>query len=298
MTISRIRPPAGWTDGTTVSGAEFEHFDSQLAEAVHGEGGTYVLTQPLILNGQSVTIGTDAIIGDDLLVGADAVIDGFLDIGTTLNVGTTLTVGADLIVLDDAVITENATIGGILDVTGSITSGGDIVVGDDLVVSFDAVINGLLGIGGNLTVDGTTTVAGALDANGNCFLGGSGTFTELQGNVELRGVMSLQGSSAIKARTVIGSDFDNSYSPLAASHVFASSGSVTANRSYTIDDTNASNGMRIEFSTHVAGFQISILRPGGTLIQNIQATTGGFCKLVCERVGGVWQWVDHSPYDP
>ncbi len=305
---SRIRAPGLWTFDSVVSGAEFEAFDANLAEAIDGRGGVYDLDEPLVIGGDTVRIvqnldvngslevdisftvnGDAAIVGDlsvgddltvinDLSVGGTGSIDGSLGVGTELDVGGNLTVdfavgiGTDLLVGDDATITNDLIVGGNVDVTGNIGLDGNINVGGDVVVTDD------LDVGNDL------------DVVGDALLGGAGGVVQFRGITTAQKPLSFTGDGKIVWRqqvaatdanqTVVAAQVDSFYWPNGILSV--------GTRNVTIDDTGAANGMRVIFRSADTSFSFLVKDPGGGNLESLHGTTKQWGYA--ERINGAWVW--------
>ena len=114
MSFSRAKP-AGWAFGEILTSAQQNQIDTNQANAVDGvDGGTYNLSAPLSILGDTVTFDT-------------VVVTDFLSVPAA-TVGTLLT-AADASITDDLAVGDDATIGGDLGVTGAITAAGTHLLG-------------------------------------------------------------------------------------------------------------------------------------------------------------------------
>jgi hypothetical protein len=147
------------------------------------------------------------------------------------------------------------------------------VVGDVSARDLDASRD--LNVGRNAEVAGSMAVTGDASSANN-FVGGDITF----GN-------SLSGAGAIQYRNLIGADANGSYGPGKSTPNRADLvivDTLTAARTYTIDDTGSLNAMRIWFVNN-STFELTISKPGPTALLILQP--GG--AVMCERVSGTWR---------
>jgi carbonic anhydrase/acetyltransferase-like protein (isoleucine patch superfamily) len=288
MTIARRRAEGLWVDGSTVSGLDFEHFDANLAEAVDGRGGAYILTEDLEFGGADLILGNnlqvvgnatvdgDITIGDDLLVTGDATVSGNATVTAALTVGMGLSVAASATIL------------------GGLTIGTDIAIGDDATIAGDLTVTGpsTLGnanIGGALVVTGSTTLAGSLDADGNCYLGSASGFVEVLGTTTVRENMSFGGDGKVVWRQqTVATDANQTSIAAQVDSFILPNGVFTAARSVTIDDTGAADGMRVNFRSRDTSFIITVKDPGGNNLDTLHGTTKPWGYA--ERIGGSWVW--------
>lgn len=148
MSFTNPAPLGGYITGDLIDESEINYWCSVLPDCIDGAGGgTYTLSNPLIINGDDVTFGANLDVGVDLSVGDDLV------------VGDHLSVGGDAVIGDDLTVTDDAGIGGDLTVTGSANVGVDLNVTGD--VTIDGTIFGAGINGSTLQIASTTTIGGA-----------------------------------------------------------------------------------------------------------------------------------------
>ena len=281
MSFARRRAVGLWIDGSTVSGAEWESFDADLAEAVDGRGGAYVLTSPLELGGDDLIVGENIEVGGDVSVGGAFQVTGNSDLVGNVVIGTSVadqfTVNADGLYLGDSVF------------SGLVTFGDAVTFEDDVQVDGGLSVDGTVGIGGTLTVTSATTLNGAFACTDNYFLGDASSSAELWGTIQLRGVMSHVGVGKIAWRQqVVATDTDQDCIAAQVDTFYVPDGVFTAAHIVIIDDTGASNGMRVYFHNHDPDWGLTVRDPLGNNLDTLLGVTKtwGFA----ERIGGVWKW--------
>lgn len=295
--FARQRSPGLWTFDTPVEDFEFEYIDASLANAIDGYGGgAYALQADLTIGG-----APGAEVQFDLPVGFSEQV-----LIQDLEVHGAVWITGSLLNIDSAVVTVGNT-GADAFTVEAFSQFNDIVnfnagayFNDDASFAQDIDVNGSADFGGPVSFhDGTVTMgASGADAftvnafstfNGIAIFGGS-TF--------LGGATTSSGAGYIKARRVsrqaIGGNADASYSPVSYDHVHVPAGTLGAARNYTIDDTGAADGDRMEFSTQDVGFAINVKKPGGVQIAQIVGNTHMSC--VVERIVGIWTLIRYSDY--
>lgn len=90
MTFTRVKP-SGWATGEKLTSTQMNTLDTNVSLALDGRGGTYALTQPLVINGQSVTIG-QTLTAANLVTGGSVTAMGALS-GASLAVGSVAATG-------------------------------------------------------------------------------------------------------------------------------------------------------------------------------------------------------------
>ena len=288
MTIARNRPAGGWAGTTTVSSAEFEHFDRYLSEAIHGQGGAYTLSQELVIGGDNVIIDEGLIVNGDIAVGDDVDVGGDLDVAGHVVISQTLFVGGLVALDDDLEVAGDAEITGHAQVDQTLYVGGLVSFNDDLNVA------GLLDVDGGATISGSSvlsalTVGSTMDAQGPVFLGGVSDDVDVRGTAIFRKRLAFVDSGKIEHRQqVIATDAVQTVFPALVDTVFLPNGVFTALRVITIDDTGATNGMRVYFHNADPANGLQIKDPSANTLDTLLGVTKtwGFA----ERIGGQWIW--------
>ncbi len=163
----------------------------------------------------------------------------------------------DVTIEEDLTVSGSASVGGALAVTGDITCD-DLTVGDDLTVTGTATCEDLT-VGDNLTVTDDASVGGDL------------TVTETA-------------IATFRFRTAIGPDSDTSLTVLTDAQVIHAL-SLSSDRTYTIDDTGATDGDFFIVRNDDAGSNVILKEPGGVTIKSI--ANGQSCMAI--RVDGDWE---------
>ena len=132
----------------------------------------------------------------------------------------------------------------------------------------------------DITAGGDITVAGVATLNGNVTLGNA-----IADTVTLNAILAM-GSGHVRRRISAGADADGTYGPKDWD-VVRRGASLAANRSYTIDDTNAANGDEIEFALWSGPTTITVRDPAAAAIQVLD-TGGAYDWIRCARVAGTW----------
>lgn len=280
-----------WAPGTGLLSAELADIDAKTVDSISATGGTYLLQ-------------------DDLVIGTDGFSSVFYE--------------APVFFGEDITATENAFFYGELRATGDVQLGGgsttvdvfgattfqgtagfeatstfnDIAIFNELVqLNGQVFVNAPIGffdntffeIGSDPIFEAPTTFNGVLDANANCFLGGTGFVVELLAPTTLRQPMTMQGTGCIVQRYVIGANGNATYSPLATHEVVIMPGGITGAVQYTIDDTDCVNGQEILFTNKEPAQVMTPKRPDGTGLAGI---SGGWCR--CKRIAGTWTIVQRG----
>jgi hypothetical protein len=287
VTIARRRNPGLWLDIVAVSGADFEHFDANLAEAVDGRGGAYILVEDLEFGGADLILGDNLEVGNDLSVGGDLQVSG-----NAIMVGD-LTVGVD----DTDVFTTEATTSflGPSTFAREVTFADLVIAEADWTFEQDVDVGGNLDVGGDIALTGSLTVggglyvAGSLDADGNCYLGGASGIVEVLGTTTIRKPVSFGNEGKLRWRQqLVATDANQTCLGAQVDSFILPNGVFTAARSVTIDDTGATDGMRINFRSRDTSFLLTVKDPGGNNLDTLAGATlpWGYA----ERIGGSWVW--------
>lgn len=145
MSFTNPAPLGGYITGDLIDESQINYWCSILPDCIDGAGGgTYTLSNPLLINGDDVSIG------ENLDVGTDLTTDGLIVTGAT-------TIGSstgDLLVVNSTSIMTTVTVGNSLTVSGNAILNGNATVAGTLTANGNTVL-------GNATSD-TTTVAGPL----------------------------------------------------------------------------------------------------------------------------------------
>src|SRR5690349_2130103 len=108
MAFSKVKI-SGWAFGEILTSAQMNTLDTDHANAVDGAaGGSYVLSAPLAIEGDTVTF--DDLVLNNQLTAVQAVVEA-LQVNALATIGTNLTVGNDL-TTEDCTVTDDLTVGG------------------------------------------------------------------------------------------------------------------------------------------------------------------------------------------
>lgn len=296
MTITRVRSPGLWTDGSTVSAAEFEALDGNIVKAPDFVGGgTYAPASQVIIGGSGLKVTTafevtgTSVIGEVVFTGITTFNLGFESVGPAqfsadVTMADDLTVDDDLNVGGDLDVTDNAHVGGNLTADGALFVGlsasidGDVTVGDDLTVVDDATIGGAL------------TVSGTFNAAANWSLTGSGFLQEqmaLTGNGRIR-YRYTAAPDAVGADKTLG--ISSGVSVDAVGDVFKV---PATGGTYIVSDTAASAGSMVMLFKNANGGSSTIKRGDGSTIGTLSAGTGGHLMLLVHS-GSQWELVTNT----
>lgn len=305
---TRIRSAGLWTLASVVAPAEFELFDENQANAVDGRGGVYAPATPIVIGEDSPGVG-------GLRVTALAQFDGTFECNApsaAFNAGVTITglaivagtvIAADMQSTGTLQVGGNATIGGTLTANGPFVANGastfnaDVTIGAGLLAG--ATILGSLAVSGDSTLNGlTTAVGGIIVSSAGVIIGDSGGLL-VTGGTTLQGPVTLEVGGRIRRRVTVAGDANASYGPATTDVVFLPGSVLSANRTYTIDDTGAGNGDSILFACQTAGTwatnTIEIRRPGGTLlVASMSGLTSALNTVEVMRIGGVWELIGYG----
>lgn len=273
-----------WADNTDLLHAEMADIDAKTVDSFSSTGGVYALASNWIVGG-SPGVGIEF---DVQLDTADLVTHG------------TLTVDDSLFQNGQAFFADDATFSGPnFTVTSAIMEFGDSTA--DLFVfnahgnfqgqvnfNDDVFCNDVLHVSGEL-FGADVSLSGFLDANGNCFLGGSG-FVEFLGDVTARTVIGFADNGKVKWRNkVIAAPGNQSVVAALFDTVLIPASVLAAGNGITIDDTGAQDGMRIEFTTEDAATAgIHVATPGGFAVP-LQSASGLYQTCAFQRIAGTWR---------
>jgi hypothetical protein len=277
---------AAWFDDTDLLVTEMELIDEQLSEAISGLGGVYAFTEDLVLGGApgvGVIFTTDFVsFGGDVTIAGEFAVYNDVQISETLHVDGLVAFDDDLVVLGALDIGTDVQIGATLHVDG-------IVAFDD-----DLSVLGNLEVAGDQHVSGVSTlrdvaVGGDFTALGPVFLGGVSDDVDVLGTAIFRKRLAFVDSGKIEYRQkVISTDAVQSVIAAQTDTVFLPNGVFTITRAIDIDDTGATNGMRVYFHNADPTHGLQVRDPGvatlGTVLGGTR--TWGFA----ERINGTWIW--------
>lgn len=123
MSFTNPAPIGGYVTGDLIDESEINYWCSILPDAIDGAGGgTYTLSAPLIIDGDTVEIETLNVAGE-------------LDVAGDVTLGTTVLnlvdVTGDLDAAGSIHVTQNFSVGGISEFTGAATFDGNVTLGSN-----------------------------------------------------------------------------------------------------------------------------------------------------------------------
>lgn len=269
--------PGGWAFGELLSSAHMNQLDADHANALDAlNGGAYTLVAPLSIDGD-VTVTTSL---------------------TAPNMVGPTELAGDLTVTDEATISGSLTVGENLNVTENLHCLGEVET-QRLQVNFLSVFADEATFEAQATFEDDVSVAGELTTAAAVTLGGSGVISIGNGglaHVELNSPTSIyqplrpQAGGFITKRLVTGANANASYGPKNWDEVFLPAGVLSADRVYTIDDTDALDGAAIRFVSFDPTNRARINQPDGTLIIYVKfasAVTTAY-DVELRRIAGIW----------
>lgn len=212
--------------------------------------------------------------------------------------GGTYTLTAPLVFKGDNIeIDEDLTVGGDLDVDGVTTVKGFLADPAAIfeVSGNDVTISALVSVtGATCTLGSSTTSINSGTINiGNA----SGDAVALQGTTTFTAPFIGSGAGRIRPRVTLGGDANASYGPATADIVYVTTGTLTADRQYTISDTSAANGDCITFVNEQSNFHVEILNPSASTIGFVENDDGKITSYTFIRVSGTWRILHRSGKD-
>lgn len=275
-----VRAGNVWASLSDLTSAEMALLDFNAAHSIDDRGGTYALEEDMVIGG-GVGITWDFELpvnfGEDV------------DILAPLYVSGATTIDATFAVLDDATL-EGVTFNGAAEFENDVYFNGTAFLCQSQAVFLgtatfqdDAEFQEPVVFEDEATFDTDAVFDGDVYLNG--------TAVVCQSQISFSNTITGSGAGRIRARRVhrqaIGGNADASYAVTSYDHVHVPAATLSAPRTYTIDDTGSIDGDKMRFSSHDVGFSVAIHRPGGVALTSIK----GDAKLSCdvERIGGLWK---------
>lgn len=252
--FSRIRAPLGWTLTSVVLPEEWEEFDDRQSKAIDGDGGgTYAPTSQLEIGGAGLKIT------GPFRVESQAVFTSDVDISSGLAVGGACLLNNDVDITNDLSISGDCTFNGASTFHGTFTADGGMALA--------------LGTGKNLTISATGTGYAAIDAPSYW----SNTIT-----LQDKGTIAWRYNALGDADTTVAiGDGDIHRIPQV----------TTGTRTYTVDDTDAVDGTKMEFTRIYSGGHTGnavVSANGGALLINISDGSGDYLWVQLVFDGSDW----------
>lgn len=276
-----------WADNTDLLYTELAHLDEKTVDSISATGGIYALVDHLIIGGASgigVQFQTDFV----SLTG-DLTVAGVVSTYSDVVIGSTLYVEGLTVIADDLNVTGNLEVAGGAVISTSLFVDGLVVIDDGLTVTgtfevgAESTFSGDVGFAANILVTGTSELAGP------CYLGGPSSAIELRGaTTALKPVSFGTDGKIVWRQQVIATDAAQTVLAARVDTVFLPNGLFTALRIITIDDTGATNGMRVYFHTADPTWGLQVKDPSANTLGVILGVskTWGFA----ERINGAWIW--------
>lgn len=172
--------------------------------------------------------------------------------------------------------------------TGTLELGLPVEITESLVVDGPGTFMDNMTVQGNLTVNGSTLIVNnTATMNGGVNIGNaSSDVCTIKASTSLQAPVVASSAGRVTKRKTNGSNSDTIYGPKDWDIVFAPT--LTANRIWTIDDTDAVNGDTILFKNNSGLYTIEIKDPtGSTVLDTIGSTGAQWSWLI--RSSGSWE---------
>jgi len=296
MNFSWTRPDGVWKPFTCLLSSELADIDSKLFKAPNFDGGgTYAPSSPVIVSGSGMTLCN--------LVGTNTVdTAGALEVNGTLSVKPTghfesvapavfwgltrfnsggIEVYTNTRFFSPTVTTFDS--GTTLSVNGTMTAAFIEVVSVQVTESLYAGPDSVANLNGSLAVGGEAHFYGEVRHHKDTYLDGA---------TVVRGDLTLSGAGAIVGRNVFGANADSTYSVSTVDCVYIAQGSITAPRTYYLDEVGAVNRKKICFHREDdnADRPITLKRSvDGSEITILNWSIGGQIWTDVQRIAGRWQ---------
>lgn len=281
MNHTYTRAGGVWATGSGLLAAELGDLDAKTVDSISGSGGTYALTEDLVIGGSgALDLEIEAVFRADVTCENDT----FL-LGPIYHYGSS-GFYADAYFYQEAVFEGDFTANNDIFLMGPIYHYG--LSGFYNLVEFapgsDPEFNAATEFNYPATFHSAVSITGPLIATGVTLLGDATHIVQLAGHTQLQRTLTMTGAGSIAHRVVAGDDTVTSFSPLAVHEVVMESGVLTGSTDWYIDDTGCTDGNEILFANKDGGAEITVRRPGGATITSLTADW-----VRCVRIAGVWQ---------
>jgi hypothetical protein len=272
-----------WADDTDLLHTEMADIDAKTVDSISATGGTYAITENLIIGGAP---GTYCQFDISAIFTAGATVYGVFEAFGGVGMYDNVTIGSgggDVLNVQSAATFHDAfTVLGYAEmgdttVTGEFTATGNSFFNDPAYFFDNVQFSG-----------GVVTANSPFDFISLTTFSDQATFYE---QVVFQKAIVLTGEARIKQRQAIGGNADATYDAKTYTHVHCPAGTLSATRAYTIGDTGAQNGDRMRFTTHDTGFGVNVTSPTGDLLKQIKYGTGLWPWVDVERILGTWRLV-------
>jgi len=262
MSFVRQRAPGLFIDGSVVTGAEFEYWDAAIASAFDPVGGGAYAPEA------NVDIG-----------GAPGV-EWTFDLPVNFNDATTF--------YQPAFFDESVTFDGPVNFYYPVAFSDDVSFSDPVTFSDITTFDGEVTHNGFVTFNNETTFNANVNVASGAFCNFDGAYFD--DDVAFGGTVSFTASGKVawKSKTIAVTG-DQSVSAVSYDTVHIPDGLMGNGDNITIDDTGATNGMRMHFKTFDNANVVYIRTPGGSVIgTGLFVGVNGASWLTTERIGGTW----------
>lgn len=273
MNFEYTRAGGVWSPSTDLLASELADFDDKTTHAISGDGGTYALVDPLIIGG-----GPGAYAAFELQL---VLYEGLYVYGGGIQAYGEMFLGGN----ENLVVDKFAQFTHLVEFQTGMQVTGDAFFYDEVFCNDDVIIDssGLLDVYGNADFHQDVTVSGSA----HFALTDFSDVAAFYEGVVFQKPITLTGTARIRQRQAIGGNADASYAAQTYTHVHCPAGTLTATRTYTIDDTGAQNGDRMRFSTGDDGQDLLVKSPNGSLMATLNAN-GLAWWVDVERIQGTW----------
>lgn len=299
MSFTRVKP-ANWAAFETLTAAQMNQLDIDHANAVDGSGGgVYAPSSAIEIGGSGLVVsgafgvtGVSTFSGDVFLgvFGADVQVDGPLTVNEPSTFNETVTVNDDVLVSDDITCLGN------LEIQGTTILGN--AAGDTVTANGNAIFNGTATFNGNvvlgdsgdlIVVGGSMACALGFSVDGNATIGNAaGDAHAFTGTCTFNDPIVLAGDGHVRKRVIAGADAASTYGVDDADIILLESGTLSAPRIYTIDNTSAGAGSSLIVVNKSTTQALTVNLNGGALSVTLQNTTGQEPWYEFVFFGGVW----------
>jgi hypothetical protein len=244
-----------WPTGFVPGQAEWQQIDQYLFEALNGDkGGSWAPTTPIVIGGSGLDVTGLLQVDGNMLVQ-----------GSSLNILANTTVAGTCDFLAATTYAASSTFNGAVTFANGFTTAtaGTATFGRPAVFNSTATFNAAASFTTTLGVTGLATFTGGFTTGpaGNT-LNGTTTTADI---VNLGGITMSGTNAVMRWRRVSGTDADHTYAISAADIVVVRAGGLTANRTYTVDNTGCTGGECILFINNDAGaHSITLKQANGT----------------------------------
>lgn len=290
-THAYIRPGGVWNSGIPVLHGEFAALDFAQFDSLSASGGAYAPSSVITVGGSGMTlklVGGNQLSGY-LLVDPSSTIEA--QAGSNVSLDGSNSFGASSFTFVNSGATWTFDTGSTLYAAGTVNVSGNTQFQAGSFTEFLATV-----------VFGSASSAGFLGSasfyNAVNFYSGSavnfyaGSTVTIAGAVTLTSALTLSGGGTIIDRVTTGSNADSTYSVSTTDIVYILQSSITAARTYFLDEIGATNGKKICFhrEDNNSARPITLKRTvDGSTICVLNWDLTGYIWTEVLRVGGIWK---------